>query len=160
MRELLALTLTKIEIKSEATRGLRDQLLELKDDFNKAERLLAEMLSDKKRNDCSKCDSRHFCSLFLSCIYHELGDTENMQKEIRAAIKDFYRVGSKWNEMFARWIYGTLLLEVGDTLPARRELERTIEILEEMAKKFRKEDKYEKRDECYRYAEEIRGNLP
>ncbi|MBT3188190.1 MAG: hypothetical protein HN736_17175 [Anaerolineae bacterium] len=157
MWDLLALALCEIRIKNKATRALRDQVLTIQDNPDRAEELRAELISDKERNNCAKCDSRHFCNFFLACIYHELNDTVNMQIHIKAAIKDFYRIGSRWNEIFARWIYGKLLLQIEDFLSARREFELAIETLEERAKKYRKEDKYEQRDKCYSFINQIRS---
>ena len=145
MRDLLALALREIKIKSEATKALRDQVLAIEGDRVIAEQLLESILADKEISNCANCDSRHFCNFFIACTYFELDSIERMKTYIEAAIKDFDRIGSEWNETFARWIYGEVLRTQGILLPARRELEHTIEMLENAAKKFRKEDKYEKR---------------
>jgi len=159
MWPLLELVLEKIEIKSEATRSLRDQVLEIRNNPYMAERLLDKLIDDRETSNCSKCDSRYFCSLYLACIYYELGDLEQTKTHIEEAVNDYYHVGSKWNELLAKWIYGTTLLRTGSTLHARRELERTIEMLQEMAKQFRRENQYEKRDECLDFVEKIRDQL-
>ena len=159
MWDLLELVLKKIEIKSEATRSLRDQVLDIRNRPEKAETLLNELILDREISDCLKCDGRHFCSLFLACIYYELGEIEQTKLHVQEAIEDFYHVGSKWNELLANWIYGKTLLLMGLSLPARRELERTIEMLQEMAKQFRRENQYEKRDECLDFVGKIRDQL-
>lgn len=159
MWELLELSLNKLDVKSEATRALRDRVLDIRERPDLADELLTELRSDKESSNCANCDSRHFCDFFLACIYYELVDLEKMQDHIKDAIKDFYRMGSKWNETFARWVYGQLLLDIGESLAARRELELAIEMFEKIAKKFREEDRYEKRDECFLFTELIKVSL-
>ena len=130
MWELLELVLTKIEIKSKATQSLRDQVLNIRNRPDKAELLLNELIEDRETSNCTKCDSRHFCALFLACIYFEFDDVDQMQIYIQESIKDFSHAGSKWNKILARWIYGTILLRKNRSLSARRELEDTVEMLE------------------------------
>nr|MBC8336387.1 hypothetical protein [Candidatus Desulfolinea nitratireducens] len=151
--------LKNVEIKSEATRFLKNKILNIKDCPERAEALLFELKEDKKNSDCSKCDSRHFCSLFLACIYFELDELNQTKFHIQEAIEDFHQVGSKWNELLAIWIYGKTLLILGDMLPARRELERTIELLQGRAEKFQREHNYEKRDECNIFIGKIKTQL-
>ena len=159
MWDLLELVLKNLEIKSEATRFLKNQVLNIKNNPDKAEALLFELKEDKNNSDCSKCDSRHFCSLFLACIYFELGALNQTKFHIQEAIEDFHQVGSKGNELLAIWIYGKTLLLLGEMLPARRELERTLELLQGRAEKFQREHNYEKRDECKDFIGVIKTQL-
>ncbi len=161
MWELLELVLTKIEIKSKATQSLRDQVLNIRNRPDKAELLLNELIEDRETSNCTKCDSRHFCALFLACIYFEFDDVDQMQIYIQESIKDFSHAGSKWNKILARWIYGTILLRKNRSLSARRELEDTVEMLEEMEKEFRSDvkPKHEKSDECKAFIDKIRSQL-
>ncbi len=145
---LLNLVLDKLAIKSEATKALKEQIKNLQGNRTEAAVMLNELEVEARLNNCTKCDSRHFRSFFLACIYYELGVIEKTQYYIKRAIRDFYFNGSTWNELLVNWVYGETFLLLNRELPARRELEHTIEMLEEMAKKYRRKNQYKKRDEC------------
>jgi hypothetical protein len=156
---MLELALNKIDIKSEATGALRDRVLDCRNNPDTANALLIEITQEKEVRDCSMCENRHFCSLFLACLYYELCDIKKTHFHIKATVKDFNRLGSNWNELFARWINGIIYLRLGDAIPAQSELNHAKEMLEKIALRFRKEDNYEKRDECYIYTENIQETL-
>lgn len=159
MWNILKLALNNADIKSEATRSLRDQVLTVHKKPGNAKVLLETLIHDKLKNNCSMCDSRHFCSLFLSCIHYALNDTEEMRLEIRVAIKDAQRIGSKWNELLARWVYGVFLKTQGEPLASRRELEKAKEMLMEVADRHHKEHRYEERDKCNKFIASINYTL-
>ncbi len=156
---LLNLVLDKLAIKSEATKALKEQIKNLQGNRTEAAVMLNELEVEARLNNCTKCDSRHFRSFFLACIYYELGVIEKTQYYIKRAIRDFYFNGSTWNELLVNWVYGETFLLLNRELPARRELEHTIEMLEEMAKKYRRKNQYKKRDECNAFIIQIKRRL-
>ena len=159
MWDLLKLVLDKLEIKSEATISLKNQIKSLQGRPDEAKALLTSFETEARLNNCTKCDSRHFRSFFLACIYYELDVIVQAQIYMKHAIKDFNRMGSKWNELLANWIYGETFILLERNMPARRELVRTIEMLQKMEQKFRREYQYKKRDECRRFIKQIQEKI-
>ena len=156
---LLNLVLDKLEIKSEATKALKKEIKNLQGNRAEANVLLNKLETEARLNNCTKCDSRHFRSFFLSCIYDELGVIVQTQSHVKRAIRDFNLSGSTWNEVLANWVYGETFLLLNRKMPARRELEHTIEMFEEMAKKYRRENQYEKGNECNEFIVQIKRRL-
>lgn len=160
MWDVLELVLKNLEFKSKLAEITRDQILVLRGNPEKAKETLIRFNTEANLNNCTRCDSRHFNSLFLACIYNELDIIVETQSYAKKAIRDFYLVGCEWNQILARWTYGMTYLLMGRQMPARKELEITIEMLETMAKRFRHNHNYEKRNTCKDFILKIREVMP
>ncbi len=159
MWDLLELVLDNLEIKSKETVALKNEIKNLRGNQDEAKVVLSRLKAEAKLNNCTTCDSRHFSSFFRVCIYYELGEFVQMQRYAKRAIRDFNLIGAKWNELFAHWVYGESYLLFNRKMPARRKLKYTVEKFERMAKKYRRENQYERRDECYGFIERIEDQL-
>ena len=159
MRETIIRALKNLEIKSDAANNMRAQVLELNGRKEEASAFITRLEVEGKLNNCTLCDGRHFCNFFLACAYNELGNHSQTQQYLLKAIKNFKQIGSTWNETMVNWIYGESLLALRRYLPAQRELEKTIELLDGIAKKHHRERRYEKRDECIEYIIKIKEKV-
>ncbi len=159
MWKLIKLVLGKLHINDEWTKKTRDEIKILHGHPEKAKILLEKFQNGKSINSCIKCGSHSFCSLFLACIYYELGDVKKVHIYAKKAIRDFELDNSQWNATLANWIYGETYMLLGREMPAQRELTKTIKAFNAMGKEFRWDDKYEARNQCIKYSSKIRKRL-
>ena len=145
--DTLIVMLENLEIKSELVKTHRARLISIKND-EEASQFLIELDSESHFENCTACDGRHFCSLFLACLYYKHRKFLQAEHYTKDAIQAFKRMGSKWNEMLAHWTYGELLILLGRQTPARQELQTALDILKNYSKNYLRQNAYEKYDNC------------
>ncbi|MBT7074243.1 MAG: S24 family peptidase [Anaerolineae bacterium] len=155
MWDLLNLALDNLEIESNITRALQEKIKKLEGNKELAAELSIQFDEEAQLNNCTQCPARSFRNFFLACVYYELGTIIQTQYYIKSAIKDFNRMGSKWNALLASWVYGETFMILNRTMPAQKVLENTVVMFEEMSRLSREKDLYEKRDECLNYIAKI-----
>jgi len=159
MWDLLEFVLDNLEIEDQATKDIRDQIKGVRGNKELANKLSVQLDREAQLNNCTQCPSRHFHAFFLACIHYEIGAIVQTQSYIKRAIRDFNRMGSRWNELLAIWVNGEIYMGLGRFMPARQALEHTVEMLQKKAQVFRRKDQYEKREECFQHIAKIRSRL-
>lgn len=159
MWDLLVLVLEELQIDSQLTKETRDKVKRLREYPQEAENLLKKIKNEMSPNSCIKCENRFFCSLFLACVYYELKNFSKVQTHVKRAMRDFELSNLQWNATLANWVYGEVFMFLGREMPGRRELSKTIKILNAMGEEFRWEEKYEARDQCTIFVSKIEKRL-
>ncbi|HLO30995.1 MAG TPA: S24 family peptidase [Anaerolineales bacterium] len=120
---------------------------------------IEKVTREKETEDCLHCGGQPFCAFLLALAYLELEASETARLLVDEAVKGFDLRGMNWNKAIAYWLQGIILLQEVDKDPAKRSLNKALEILFSLRAEFQTEGKYKGAEGCQKHIKEIQKTL-
>lgn len=119
------------------------------------DQFIQKVSEESRSEDCLRCNGQPYCSLFLAVAHLERGALLEARSQIEQAIAGFWMRGSQWNQAMCQWMLGTVLLEENNDEPAKRSLQKALEILHPLLREYRSESNYRQAGECTEHIQEL-----